>query len=103
MTYVWGRRNSAARMQVLMITVRAPYVPWVLAGISLLMGSNVQDHLMGIAVGHIYYFFVDVYPLLPTSKGIQLFRTPQVLKFFAARESDHVAAASLAVAVAAAA
>merc|ERR1719401_465360 len=62
MTYVWGRRNSAARMQVLFFTVRAPYLSWVLAWISLLMNGNIQDHLMGIAVGHVYYFFEDVYP-----------------------------------------
>mmetsp|Transcript_70577 Transcript_70577/g.210454 ORF Transcript_70577/g.210454 Transcript_70577/m.210454 type:complete len:212 (+) Transcript_70577:102-737(+) len=80
MTYVWGRRNSTARMQVLFFAVRAPYLPWVLAWISLLMGGNIQDHLLGIAVGHVYYFFEDVYPLLPTSKGFRLFKTPKVLK-----------------------
>eukprot|EP00929_Paragymnodinium_shiwhaense_P035398 TRINITY_DN19104_c0_g1_i2.p1 TRINITY_DN19104_c0_g1~~TRINITY_DN19104_c0_g1_i2.p1 ORF type:complete len:187 (+),score=34.41 TRINITY_DN19104_c0_g1_i2:96-656(+) len=64
----------------IMFTVRAPYLPWVLAGISLMMGGNIQDHLMGIAVGHVYYFFEDVYPLLPTSKGLRIFRTPKVLK-----------------------
>mmetsp|Transcript_9796 Transcript_9796/g.17716 ORF Transcript_9796/g.17716 Transcript_9796/m.17716 type:complete len:212 (+) Transcript_9796:94-729(+) len=80
MTYVWGRRNSAARIQVMFFSVRAPYLPWVIAWISLLMGGNIQDHLMGIAVGHVYYFFEDVYPLLPTSKGFRLFKTPKILK-----------------------
>ncbi|CAK9008866.1 unnamed protein product [Durusdinium trenchii] len=80
MTYVWGRRNSTAQMQVLFFTVRAPYLPWVLSWISLLMGGNIQDHLLGIAVGHTYFFFEDVYPLLPTSKGFRLFRTPRLLK-----------------------
>jgi len=80
MTYVWGRRNSTTRMQVLVFTVRAPYLPWVLAVFSLLLGGNIQDHLMGITVGHVYYFFSDVYPVLPTSKGFRLFRTPHVLK-----------------------
>ncbi|CAJ1352166.1 unnamed protein product [Effrenium voratum] len=80
MTYVWGRRNSAARMQVLFFTIRAVYLPWVLAWISLLVGGEVKDHLMGMAVGHTYYFFEDVYPLLPTSKGFRLFGTPKLLK-----------------------
>merc|ERR1711959_371612 len=80
MTYVWGRRHSTARMQVLFLTVRAVYLPWVLALISLLMGGNIQDHLMGIAVGHVYYFFTDVYPLLPTSGGFRLFKTSKLLK-----------------------
>mmetsp|Transcript_106842 Transcript_106842/g.299136 ORF Transcript_106842/g.299136 Transcript_106842/m.299136 type:complete len:211 (+) Transcript_106842:73-705(+) len=80
MTYVWGRRNPAARMQLLFFPIRAPYIPWVLALISLLMGGNIQDHLMGVAAGHVYYFFEDVYPLLPTSKGLRLFKTPRILK-----------------------
>lgn len=50
MTYLWGRRNSSARLQVFFFTVRAPYLPWVLAFISLMMGGNIQDHLMGISV-----------------------------------------------------
>eukprot|EP00913_Durusdinium_trenchii_P031059 g29086.t1 len=43
MTYVWGRKNSNARMQVFFFVVRAPYLPWVLAGISALMGGGVQE------------------------------------------------------------
>ena len=81
MTYVWGRKNSSARMQVFFFTVRAPYLAWVIAGMSVLMGGGVQDHLLGIAVGHVYYFFEDIYPRLPTSKGFRLFRTPELLKW----------------------
>eukprot|EP00927_Polykrikos_kofoidii_P051660 TRINITY_DN45449_c0_g1_i1.p1 TRINITY_DN45449_c0_g1~~TRINITY_DN45449_c0_g1_i1.p1 ORF type:complete len:215 (+),score=15.92 TRINITY_DN45449_c0_g1_i1:177-821(+) len=80
MTYLWGRRNPTARMHVIAFTIRAPYLPWALAGISLLMGGGIQDHLMGIAVGHIYYFFEDVYPLLPTSQGVRVFKTPKIVK-----------------------
>merc|ERR1719240_2171279 len=49
MTYLWGRRNSTARVQVFFFTVRAPYLAWVLAWISLFLGGGVEDHLMGIA------------------------------------------------------
>ncbi|CAL1143428.1 unnamed protein product [Cladocopium goreaui] len=31
MTYLWGRRNPTARMQVLFFTIRTPYLPWVLS------------------------------------------------------------------------
>eukprot|EP00922_Rhytidocystis_sp_ex-Travisia-forbesii_P004722 GHVS01006943.1.p1 GENE.GHVS01006943.1~~GHVS01006943.1.p1 ORF type:complete len:212 (+),score=7.73 GHVS01006943.1:370-1005(+) len=79
MTYVWGRRNPSTRMSVFFFTVRAPYLPWVLAGMSFLVGWHLTDHLMGIIVGHIYYFFEDVYPLMPTSKGVRLFQTPKPL------------------------
>ena len=40
MVYVWGRRNSHARLNVMFVTVRAPYLPYVLAGIAMLMGGS---------------------------------------------------------------
>ncbi|CAK0904631.1 unnamed protein product, partial [Prorocentrum cordatum] len=58
----------------------ALYLPWVLACFALLMGSSIKDETMGIFVGHVYFFFEDVYPVLPTSKGFRLFRTPKLLK-----------------------
>ena len=48
--------------------------------LSLLMGGHISDHVMGIFVGHIFFFFNEVYPLMPTSKGFKLFRTPGILK-----------------------
>jgi len=80
MTYVWGRRNSSARMQVLVFTLRAPYLPWLLVWLSMFLGGKIKDHAMGIVVGHVFYFFEDVYPLMPTSKGFRLFRSPRLLK-----------------------
>lgn len=80
-TYVWSRRNPHARMQVLIFPVQAVYLPWTLAVISLLMGGHVRDHLLGIFCGHMYYFFNDVYPLMPTSKGFRLYSTPKLLKW----------------------
>ena len=80
-TYIWSRRNPNARMQVLVFPVQAVYLPWTLAIISLLMGGSFRDHLLGILCGHIYYFFTDVYPLMPTSKGFQLFKTPTIVKY----------------------
>jgi len=81
MTYVWGRRNPSTRMTVLFFTVRAPYVPWVLCGLSVFVGWNISDHLMGIVAGHVYYFFEDIYPLMPTSGGLKIFKTPSILRW----------------------
>ncbi len=80
-TYVWSRKNPHARMQVLVFPVQAVYLPWTLALVSLIMGGALRDHLLGILCGHIYYFFTDVYPLMPTSKGFRLFQTPSILKY----------------------
>eukprot|EP01071_Lankesteria_metandrocarpae_P002529 Lankesteria_metandrocarpae@DN238_c0_g1_i1.p1 len=88
MTYVWGRRNPFTRMSVFFFTVRAPYIPWVLSALSFLVGWHMSDHLMGILVGHIYYFFEDIYPLMPTSKGFRLFKTPKFLNWIMQETED---------------
>ena len=80
MIYLWSKKNPAAMVHVLFLTVQAAYLPFVLVFLSLLMGGSIMDYLLGIAVGHIYYFFTDIYPLMPTSGGFQLFRTPYFLK-----------------------
>ena len=61
-------------------TIRAPYLPWLFAVVSIFTGGSVQDNLMGIAAGHVYYFFEDIYPLLPSSKGARVLSTPVALK-----------------------
>lgn len=43
----------------------APYLPWVLMGFSLVLhGTIPKDEIMGVVIGHVYYFFTDVYPPL---------------------------------------
>lgn len=80
MAYIWARRNPHTRVTILLYSFRAPYMPWVHCAISLMIGWPVTDYLLGIAVGHVYYFFEDVYPLMPTSKGFRIFATPRLLK-----------------------
>eukprot|EP00920_Eleutheroschizon_duboscqi_P030355 GHVT01073606.1.p1 GENE.GHVT01073606.1~~GHVT01073606.1.p1 ORF type:complete len:323 (+),score=55.44 GHVT01073606.1:229-1197(+) len=88
MTYLWGRRNPHSNMTIFFFTVRAPYVPWLLAVLSLFIGWTLFDHLLGIAVGHTFYFFDDVYPLLPSSGGLRIFKTPQILKTLMGQRQD---------------
>jgi len=77
--YVWARRNPLVRMSFLgLFTFNAPYLPWVILGIELLIdqGGTIFD-LMGIAVGHLYYFLEDVYP---RTSGRRVLKTPGILK-----------------------
>ncbi|KAK1866448.1 hypothetical protein I4F81_008967 [Pyropia yezoensis] len=77
MVYVWARRNEHQAMNLLgLFNFRAPYLPWVLLVFSVLLGSPPVIDLMGILAGHVYYFLVDVYPVMV---GIQLLRTPRLL------------------------
>ena len=87
MVYVWSRRHRRVRMSFLGVaTFEAPYLPWVLLAFSALLrpggggaggGSGVAVDLLGLAVGHCYYFFEDVYPRL--TDGRRPLGTPRVL------------------------
>jgi len=79
LVYVWARRNPYIRMNFFgLLTFNAPYLPWVLLGFSLLLGNSVAVDLLGMAVGHCYYFLEDVFPNQPG--GWKILVTPQFLK-----------------------
>nr|XP_060503615.1 derlin-2 isoform X3 [Panthera onca] len=79
LVYVWSRRNPYVRMNFFgLLNFQAPFLPWVLMGFSLLLGNSVIVDLLGIAVGHIYFFLEDVFPNQPG--GIRILKTPSVLK-----------------------
>nr|XP_019938049.1 PREDICTED: derlin-2 isoform X2 [Paralichthys olivaceus] len=56
----------------------APFLPWVLMGFSLLLGNSIIVDLLGIAVGHVYYFLEDVFPNQPG--GGRWLKTPSIIK-----------------------
>ncbi|XP_022781511.1 derlin-2-like [Stylophora pistillata] len=79
LVYIWSRRNPFIRMNFFgLLTFKAPYLPWVLFGFSLMLGNSVMVDLIGIAVGHVYYFLEDVFPEQPG--GFRILRTPGILK-----------------------
>lgn len=46
--YVWSRRNPFIHLNFLgILTFKAPYLPWVLLGFSLLLGGSVAVDLVG--------------------------------------------------------
>lgn len=45
-----------------------------------LLGNSPSIDLMGIAVGHIYYFLEDVFPNTPGGRGRRPLATPSVLR-----------------------
>lgn len=80
LTYIWGRKNPYSRVGIVFISVPAPYLPWVMVVLSYVAGYQLTENLMGIIIGHTYYFFTDVYPKMPTSGGMELFATPSFVK-----------------------
>jgi hypothetical protein len=74
--YLWGRRNRFIRLSLLGFTFTAPYLPWVLLGLSLLLGHSVLSDTLGICAGHLYYYLEDFYPSI---SGRRLLKTPILL------------------------
>ena len=84
MVYVWARRNPHVRMSFLgLFSFHAPYLPWVLLSFSVLLGNSATIDLIGIVVGHVYYFLEDVYPMIADIRGWRVRRwlaAPMLLK-----------------------
>lgn len=74
--YLWSRKNPNAPSSFWGFQVQAVYIPWVLVAFHLLIGDSVFMPLLGIAVGHLYYFLVDV---MPEAYGRELISTPSFL------------------------
>jgi len=64
LVYIWSRRNPEARLSLFgIVTFRAPWLPWALIAISIsIHGTVPKDELCGIIIGHIWYYFNDIYP-----------------------------------------
>lgn len=79
MVYVWGRspENADVRMGLLgVLPFSAPYLPWILLLFSFVIGNPIETDLLGIVVGHIYYFLEFVYPVVAEIRG---WRTKRIL------------------------
>jgi Derlin-2/3 len=79
MVYIWGRspENADVRMGLLGIfPFSAPYLPWILLLFSFFLGNPIETDLLGIIVGHVYYFLEFVYPVVADLRG---WRTKRIL------------------------
>ena len=75
MVYVWGRRNPDIKMSFLgFFTFNAPYLPWVMLGFSCLLGNGVTMDLIGIIVGHQYYYLEYIFPIVAEIRGFPFHR-----------------------------
>lgn len=58
---------------------KARYLPWAIFGVNFIIGGGGMTELIGILVGHLYYFVTIKYP---AEQGITLVQTPQILQNF---------------------
>lgn len=79
--YVWCQLNKDVPVNFWFGTrFKAMYLPWVLLGINWILSAGGMDSLMGILIGHLYFFLKFKYP--QDLGGASLLETPGFLKSF---------------------
>jgi len=94
MTYVWGRRNEDVRMSMFgVISFTAPYLPWVMLAFGFLVGNAIDMSLVGIMVGHTYYFLQYVFPVVAEMRGwkrTKILAPPRFLRYLCGEEVENL-------------
>jgi Derlin-2/3 len=96
LVYLWSRDPDNARVQMSFLGVlqfEAPYLPWVLLSFSLLIGTPVEMDILGILVGHSYFFMDYVFPKIAVIRNWTTERiivTPPFFSFFLFRNIEEV-------------
>jgi len=86
--YVWCQLNQEVIVQFWFGTqFKAMYLPWVLVGFNMIIRGGGFNELLGIAIGHLYFFLMFKYP--QDFNGAQILRTPAILyKYFPNRQNN---------------
>lgn len=72
--YVWSRELPNARINIYgLVELKGFYLPWVMVAIDLVIGNPLMSSLLGIGVGHLYYFLTVLHPL---AGGSNFCKTP---------------------------
>ncbi|CAD6575304.1 MAG: hypothetical protein CYPHOPRED_005678 [Cyphobasidiales sp. Tagirdzhanova-0007] len=83
LVYLWSRLNPSVRLSLFgVVTITAPYLPYALVIFSWALSSTwnaVVGDLLGITVGHIWYFFTRVWKEERASGKRNWLDTPRVL------------------------
>jgi len=63
--YVWCRRAPDEVQSMFGFKFKALYLPWVYMLIRIVMGGAITEPLIGVGVGHLYYFVIEILPVTP--------------------------------------
>lgn len=79
--YIWCQFNKEQIVQFWFGTqFKAVYLPWILVAFNIIIGNGGWHDLLGIFVGHLYFFLMFKYP--QDFGGYQLLHTPGFLYSF---------------------
>jgi len=75
--YLWSRKNPNMIMSFMFgIQFQSFYFPWVLVAFDILLGGFPLVEIVGIIVGHVYFFLDEIYP---ATSGVRLLKTPSFM------------------------
>jgi Derlin-2/3 len=74
--YIWSKRNPTAQANIWGFPMQGIYLPFAYLLMTVFMGNPYMPMLHGMAIGHLYYFLVDV---IPTVYGKDFIQTPRFL------------------------
>jgi Derlin-2/3 len=78
-----------------LVPIKAPYITWFFILLQIVFGHSILNDIIGVAIGHLYYFFEDVYPKLKNSNGVRILKTPDLfssaVRKFGLRENNMLA------------
>ena len=74
--WIYCKRNCALNLSIYMFQFKAGVFPWVMILFHMAMGIPWIYDLVGILVGHLYLFLVDI---LPRTHQVQILKTPSFM------------------------
>jgi Derlin-2/3 len=74
--YIWSRKDPYRQVTLWGFAFAAWQYPFALLVLGILFGSNPILDILGIVIGHLYHFLVDV---VPVKYGKQVIRCPQFI------------------------
>jgi len=74
--YIWTKRYPTVQVSLWGFPIPALWLPFALLALNTFIGGSIADIVHGIVIGHLYYFLVDVVPLM---YGKDYLHTPQFL------------------------
>uniref|UniRef100_A0A7S2XX42 Derlin n=1 Tax=Fibrocapsa japonica TaxID=94617 RepID=A0A7S2XX42_9STRA len=72
--YVWSRRFPDLTVSFMFgVKIQSIYAPWAYVAFQILLGNSPFMALLGIAVGHLYYFLAEI---VPDQYDFEILKTP---------------------------
>jgi hypothetical protein len=78
--YVWSRKNQEFFIHILgLLPLKASYLTWFFVLMNIIVGESIRSDLVGIMIGHTFYFLTEILPKLPHFKDTNPMQTPKFM------------------------